>query len=195
MPIFLHNNDSYFSKYQEYFEKTNYNDLKKNTKYQIRTNDSIKCCVFVRYDKELNCAMFNEKNNDELRQVFCNSMYNFYRIISIEEHDAKIKPFKIFQRTYNIIKGEKYKIIHGIEYTGLFIRKLNCIADESYSLEHMVFYDNEWFLMKYFNTSKIPIEYYRFVSEKEFCQKRRDKFNENALKTILNRLIDGFKWY
>ena len=52
MPIFLHNNDSYFSKYQdEYFEKTNYNDLKKNTKYQIRTNHTMKCGVFVRYDK------------------------------------------------------------------------------------------------------------------------------------------------
>lgn len=49
--------------------------------------------------------------------------------------------------------------------------------------------------MKYFNTSKIPIEYYIFVSEEEYRKKRRDKFNENALKTILNRLIDGFQWY
>lgn len=192
MTIFLNNIDSYFEKYQdEYFEKTNYNDLKKNIKYQIRSNDSINCGVFVRYDKELNCAIFIEKNRNLLSHSFYKSFYKFYRMIS-EEHDAK--PFKMFQKVYIIAKGERYKIIYEMEYTGLFIRKLN-LDDGTYSLENMVFYDNEWFLMKYFNTDHIPIEYYRFVSEKEFCQNRRDKFNETALKTILNRLIDGFQWY
>ena len=79
-------------------------------------------------------------------------------------------------------------------YTGLVLRKI-MFDDGSYYIEHMVFYENEWFLMKYYNTSKIPIDYYRFVSEEEYRKKRRDKFNENALKTILSRLIDGFEWY
>ena len=192
MTIFLNNIDSYFEKYQnEYFEKTNYNDLKKSVKYQIRSSNSINCGVFVRYDK--NCAIFIEKNGNTLSEGFYKSFYTFYRIISIEEHNAN-KPFRIFQKVYIITKGERYKIIHEMAHTGLVLRKI-MFDDGSYSIEHMVFYQNDWFLMKYFNTSKIPIEYYRFVSEEEYRKKRRDKFNENALKTILNRLIDGFQWY
>jgi hypothetical protein len=186
----------YFEKYlNDFFEKTNYNDLKKSVKYQIRLGDSnnVTYGVFVGYNKELNHAIFNVKNNDVLTQVSHRPIYTFYRLISIEEHDAKIKPFKMFQKLYKITTGEKYKIIYGIAYTGLVTRKL-CFGDGSYSIEHLVFYNNEWVLMKYFNTSKIPIEYYSFVSEKEYRKKLRDKFNENALKTILNRLIDGFQW-
>ena len=193
MSIFLDNIDSYFEKYQnEYFEKTNYNDLKKSVKYQIRSSNDINCGIFVRYNKELNCAVFIKKNGNLLEQSFYKSFYTFYRIISIEEYHAKT--FKLFQKVYIITKGERYKIIHQMEYTGLFIRKI-MLDDGSYTLEHLVFYENEWFFMKYFNTSKIPIEYYRFVSEDEYRKKLRDKFNENALKTILSRLIDGFEWY
>jgi hypothetical protein len=194
MSIFLDSIDSYFEKYQnEYFEKTNYNDLKKSVKYQIRSSNDINCGVFVRYNKELNCAVFIKKNGNLLEHSLYKSFYKFYRIISIEEHNAK-KPFKLFQKVYIITKGERYKIIHEMAYTGLVLRKI-MFDDGSYYIEHMVFYENEWFLMKYYNTSKIPIDYYRFVSEEEYRKKRRDKFNENALKTILSRLIDGFEWY
>ena len=34
--------------------------------------------------------------------------------------------------------------------------------------------------------------YYRYVSEDEYRKKRRDKFNENALKTILKNIIDEY---
>ena len=38
-------------------------------------------------------------------------------------------------------------------------------------------------------------KFYRFVSEKEYNSKIRDKFNENVLQTILKKLInDDFKW-
>lgn len=61
---------------------------------------------------------------------------------------------------------------------------------QSAVFRRMIMYDNRWV----YDNSKHDNEfYYRYISEEEYRKKRRDKFNENALKTILNRLIDG--WY
>lgn len=139
MSIYFDKIESCFEKYQdEYFEKTNYNDLKKSVKYQIRSSNDINCGVFLRYDK--NCAVFIKKNGNLLQESFYKSFYTFYRIISIEEQNAK-KPFRIFQKVYIITKGERYKIIHEMAYTGLVVRKI-IFDDKSYIIEHMVFYQN-----------------------------------------------------
>lgn len=71
-------------------------------------------------------------------------------------------------------------------YDSFFFMKLG----QSAVFRRMIMYDNRWV----YDNSKHDNEfYYRYISEEEYRKKRRDKFNENALKTILNRLIDG--WY
>ena len=97
----------------------------------------------------------------------------------------------------NLKKGEKYKVIHNnyvieaffCSYIDDFHREreyhsnCNAIFIEKYKkFNIMVLVDRCW-------------KFYRFVSEKEYNSKIRDKFNENVLQTILKKLInDDFKW-
>ena len=50
--------------------------------------------------------------------------------------------------------------------------------------------------MVYETTNHNSEIYYRYVSQKEYNRKRRDKFNDNVLKTVLKRLInETFEWH
>ena len=101
-----------------------------------------------------------------------------------EEYHAKLKiDFKVFQKTHpnDLKKGELYKVDG---YDSFFFMRLG----QSAVFRRMIMNDNIWV----YDISKHENDfYYRYISEEEYRKKCGDKFNENALKTILNRLIDG----
>ena len=51
----------------------------------------------------------------------------------------------------------------------------------------MIFYENQWVYKTTNHNSDI---YYRYISQEEYNRKRRDKFNDIVLKTIMKCLIN-----
>jgi hypothetical protein len=104
-----------------------------------------------------------------------------YTDILIKEHFIDLK------------QGHKYKLTFGeYQYQGIFWNYIDVFDKETdyYNDCDAMFYKHMHSLRsnKYF-------QYYRYVSTKEYIKKRRDKFNENVLKTILKRLInEDFEW-
>lgn len=161
-------------------EKVDFNNLKKCQNYQIRYDKYIRTGTFWEY-KQLNdqhLACFFEKDMNYSYP----SHYDYYRILSIEEIHAKIKFNVVKKIHYNDLKKGMYKFD---KYDASFCFKFGELA-----IFREMIYDNV-----YKTTSHNKEMYYMYISEEEYRKKRRDKFNENVLKTILNRLIDGFQWY
>ena len=170
-------------------EKVDFNNLKKGQKYQIK-HDIITIGTFWEYNqifKEPHASFF-ERDDDIMVKHYYPPYYEYYRILSLEELHAKKVKFNIFEKTQfdDLKKDEMYKFD---TYDASFRFKFGPVA----FFREIFFYEN----VDSYNITKHDSNetYYRFVSETEYRKKLRDKFNENALKTILNRLIDGFKWY
>jgi len=93
-------------------------------------------------------------------------------------------------------QGHKYKFTFGNEkYEGIFWNYIDIFGKESeyhYECEALFYiYNKKWRALH----SDKCFQYYRSVSTKEYIKKRRDKYNENVLKTVLNRLVnEDFKW-
>jgi len=170
-------------------EKVDFNNLKKCKKYQIK-NGIITIGTFWEYKQifEETYACFFQRDKDDIMVKYSYpSHYEYYRILTLEEiHDKTVK-FNIFEKTHydDLKKGHAYKF-HG--YDAFFYYNFGQLA----IFREIVFYENNSFYKT--STHDRHEIYYRYVSEEEYCKKRRDKFNENALKTILNRIIDGFEW-
>lgn len=168
------------------YEKVDFNDLQKGHKYKIKQKNYENFGTFWEYKSFQNTyAYFYERSYDELVKSSYPPHWEYYRIISKEESHAKLKiKFKLFQKTSftDLKKGEIYKVDG---HDSFFFMKLG----ESAVFRRMIVYDNKWV----YDISKHDNDfYYRYITEEEYRKKRRDKFNENALKTILNRLIYGF---
>lgn len=169
-------------------EKVEFNNLKKGKKYQIK--NIITIGTFWEYTqifKEPHASFFERDEDNVMVKYSYPPHYEYYRILSLEEIHAERVKFNIFEKThYNDLKDGIYKF-H--TYDASFRFKFGQFA----VFREMIFYENDCI----YNTSHDDSNeiYYRYVSEEEYHKKRRDKFNENALKTILNRLIDGFQWY
>ena len=92
-------------------------------------------------------------------------------------------------------KGHKYKLTFGeYEYEGMFWNYIDRFGEET---EYHNYCDAMFYNYKYRRSLRSDkyFQYYRFVSTKEYLQKRRVKYNENVLKTILKRLInEDFVW-
>ncbi len=171
-------------------EKVEFNNLKKGKKYQIR-NDIITTGTFWEYKqifKEPHASFFERDEDDVMVKHSYPCNYEYYRILSLEEIHAKRVKFDIFEKTHydDLKKDEIYKF-HADDASFRFK------FDQFALFRKVIFYEND---SVYITSNHDSNEtYYRYVSEEEYRKKRRDKFNENALKTILNRLIDGFEWY
>lgn len=170
-------------------EKVDFNNLKKGKKYQIK-HDIISTGIFWEYKQLFKepYASFFERDEDVMVKHSYPPHYEYYRILSLEELHAKKVKFNIFEKTYydDLKKDEIYKFD---TYDASFHFKFGAFA----IFRQLIFYEN---VTSYNNTNHDRDEiYYRYVSKEEYYKKLRDKFNENVLKTILNRLIDGFKWY
>jgi len=168
------------------YEKVDFNHLIKGCKYKMKKKNHERYGTFWEYKKSFKNthACFYERYDDELIKNSYPDYWEYYRIIPAEVHIAKMMvKFKIFKRIHinDLTKGMFCKF-H--TYDAFFFMKL---GQSAVFLE--IVYDDR------INSKHDEIYYYRYVSEEEYNKKRRDKFNENALKTILNRLIDGFKWY
>lgn len=170
-------------------EKVNFNNLKKGKKYQIRNNNTTGTfCGYKQIFKEPHASFFERDDDDVMVKHSYPPHYEYYRFLSNEEIYAKRVKFNIFEKTnYDDLKnGEVYNFD---TYDAFF-----CYNSDIGAMFHeRIFYEN---ISVYKSTtihSRNEI-YYRYISEDEYRRKRRDKFNENALKTILNRLIDGFQW-
>jgi hypothetical protein len=115
---------------------------------------------------------------------------SLYTNLLVKETFTDLKQGHKYKFTFGNEKYEKY------EYEGIFWNYIDIFGKESdyhYECEAMFYtYNKKWRSLhsnKYF-------QYYRFVSTKEYVKKRRDKFNENVLKTVLNRLVnEEFEWY
>jgi len=170
------------------YEKVDFNDLIKGQKYKIKKKKCEKTGTFWEYKKSFKNthACFYERSYGELVKSSYPHHWEYYRIISKEEYYAKLKiKFNVFEKTHlnDLKKGDLYKVDG---YDSFFFMKMGQAA----VFHRMILCDN-WI---YDNSKHDEIYYYRYVSEEEYRKKRRDKFNENALKTILNRLIGGFEW-
>lgn len=169
------------------YEKVDFNDLIKGQKYKIKKKNCEKTGTFWEYKRKSfkNTHAYFYERYDELVKSSYPHHWEYYRIIPKEEYHAKLKiNFKVFQKTHpnDLKKGELYKVDG---YDSFFFMKLG----QSAVFRRMIMNDNIWV----YDISKHENEfYYRYISEEEYRKKCRDKFNENALKTILNRLIDGF---
>ena len=169
------------------YEKVDFNDLIKGQKYKIKKKNYETTGTFWEYKSFKHTHAYFYERYDELVKSSYPHHWEYYRIIPKEEYHAKLKiNFKVFQKTRpnDLKKGQLYKVDG---FDSFFFMKLG----QSAVFRRMILYDNRWV---YDNSKHDEIYYYRYVSEEEYRKKRRDKFNENVLKIILNRLIDGFMW-
>jgi hypothetical protein len=167
-------------------EKVDFNNLKKGKKYQIK-HDIISTGTFWEYKqlfKEPHASFF-ERDNDVMVKHSYPPHYEYYRILSLEELHAKKVKFNIFEKTHydDLKKDEMYKFD---TYDASFRFKFGPFA-----VFREVFFNENNSLYNVTNHDRDEI-YYRYVSEEEYRKKRRDKFNENALKTILKNIIDEY---
>lgn len=90
-------------------------------------------------------------------------------------------------------QGHKYKLTFGeYNYEGIFWNYVDVFGKET---EYNYDCDAMFYKYRHSLRSDKYFKHYRFVSTKEYLDKRRDKFNENALNTILKRLInENFEW-
>ncbi len=169
-------------------EKVEFNNLKKGKKYQIRNNIGT-FCGYKQIFKEPHASFFEKDEDDVMVKHSYPSHYQYYRFLSNEEIYAKKVKFNMFEITHydDLKKGEVYKFHHYDAFFGYN-------SDIGAMFHERIFYENITLYKSTTIHDRNEI-YYRYVGEDEYRKKCRDKFNENALKTILNRLIDGFKWY
>lgn len=167
-------------------EKVDFNNLKKGEKYQIRNTIG----TFWEYKqifKEPHASFFERDEDDVMVKHSYPPHYEYYRILSLEEIHAKKVKFNIFEKTHydDLKNGEVYKFD---TYDATFRFKFGAFA----IFRETIFYENE----RVYNTTDHERDeiYYRYVSEDEYRKKRRDKFNENALKTILRNIIDEYMY-
>ena len=97
------------------------------------------------------------------------------------------------KETFTDLKqGHKYKFTfrNYKKCEGIFWNYIDIFGKESeyhYDCEAMFYiYNKKWISLR----SDKCFQYYRFISTKEYIKKRRDKFNNNVLKTILKRLVN-----
>lgn len=168
-------------------EKVDFNNLKKGKKYQI-SNDIITTGTFWEYKqifKEPHASFFERDEDDIMVKHSYPPDCKYYRILSLEEIHAKRVKFNIFEKTHydDLKKDEIYKFD---TYDASFYFKFGQFA----IFREVIFYEND---RMYKTTDHVCSEnYYRYVSEDEYRKKRRDKFNKNALKTVLKNIIDEY---
>jgi hypothetical protein len=165
-------------------EKVEFNNLKKGKKYQIRN----KTGTFWEYKQifeEPHASFFERDEDDVMVKHSYPPHYEYYRILSLEEIHAKRIKFNIFEKTHydDLKKDEIYKFD---TYDATFRFKFGHFA----VFREVIFYENDCI----YNTRDHDSNetYYRYVSEEEYRKKRRDKFNENALKTVLRNILDEY---
>lgn len=108
--------------------------------------------------------------------------------------------FKMFEKTNyeNLKNGEKYKIInsnYSYNYDACFLFFMKYDLQNEYAIFREIIYYNKW-MYKDTNTKRDNnSNYYRYVSEEEYNTKRKDKYNQTVLNTILKKLInEEFEW-
>lgn len=150
-------------------------------------NKNYRAMFFEFYDKYWKKSLFNykchyiEDNLDKNQNCSHAARDKIYPMFLFEKEPT---PFS------HLILNEKYKIFLCKSYyrSGYF-----CNSKGYFSI--IQFNKNKYELHTLSVENSEEIEYYRIIPEEEYRKKLRDKFNENVLKTILNRLIDGFQWY
>ncbi len=185
-------------------QKTPFSQLQKYKKYIIITfspsGNSQHIGYFWKYIDDSNfnktCrAIFFELYDKYWKKSLFNYKCHYIEDISLDQTEShaaqdKIHSMFLFERNKtpfsHLILNEKYKIFLCKSYyrSGYFCNSKS-IGYFSIIQFNKNKYDSHTLLVE---TSE-EIEYYRIITEEEYRKKRRDKFNENALKTILNRLI------